>query len=293
MQRALESCLADLVFGPTLDASGSLQAWLTAHDVEPEDAHAIEAELEQLLVYRELIRGTLRAALERAIPRSMSRLGTHFDVFFDRFLNERGPRTHYLRDVTGELLEFVASLPSDPRVPGYWLDLARHEALHIEVAATPVTKPTRAGAELALEAGLDFSESVRLVRYDYAVHALPHDVADRSEPACEPTHILAYRDADHDVRYLRLSEFAAAVLRRLHAGQALGDSLRGAAAEIRCDLDASTLEAVAALLADLSERGVITGACAARLPGSADANNPATLGPAGDGPSSSHPTNPP
>ena len=69
-------------------------------------------------MYRELVRGNLREAIQLSIPRSMARLGALFDEYFDRFLVERAPRTHYLRDVTPELLEFCAPLwAGDARVP--------------------------------------------------------------------------------------------------------------------------------------------------------------------------------
>ena len=72
----------------------------------------------------------------------MARLGPLFDEWFDRFLAERGPRSHYLRDVTTELLDFLAPLAeSDPRFPPWALDLARHEALDIVVGSLAELKP--------------------------------------------------------------------------------------------------------------------------------------------------------
>jgi len=287
VQEALERSLAELVLGPEVDvrSRSSLLAWLSARGVEAGDAAAIaDNEIERLLVYRRLVRGTLREALRRAIPRSLARLGEHFDVYFDRFLSVRGPQTHYLRDVTGELLAFMSeAVEGDGRVPPYWLDLARHEALHIEVAATPVRRSTAEPGALDLDAGLAFSESVRLAHYEYAVHTLPEDVNDRQAPAREPTYILAYRDSDHDVRYLALTALAAAVLERLCAGQSLRQSLTAAAAEKAVMLDETTLDATATLLADLAERGVIVGPRSRA--GSAPADNPATLDSAGGSPS--------
>ena len=65
-----------------------------------------------------------------------------FEEYFDRFLIERAPRTHYLRDLTPELIEW--SLPhwsADARVPEYIQDLLRHEALQIEIGAKPARRP--------------------------------------------------------------------------------------------------------------------------------------------------------
>jgi hypothetical protein len=272
MQQALEPLLAELVLGPERSFSdrAALLAWLRERGVATEDAEALaDVELPRLLVYRRLVRGTLRAALERAIPRALERLGEDFEPYFDRFLSAVGPRTHYLRDVTGELIDFIAESAREG-LPAYWIDLARHEALHIEVAALPSMQVPSEPCALALDAGLQFSESVRLAHYDYAVHELPDALDDRSEPRRERTHILAYRDAEHDVRYLALSELAADVIQRLLAGKSLADSLREAAPA----LTEATLNATASLLADLSERGVIV---APRAIGSALAQSPARL----------------
>ena len=275
--QALESLLTELVLGaePPPTEPAQLIAWLERRGVASTDARAIaETELPGLLTYRELVRQTLRGAIERSIPRGVARLGGAFDQYFDRFLAERGPRTHYLRDVTRELIDFIAA-GDRTALPPYWLDLARHESLHIEVAAAPSVTRGRNECALELDAGLAFAESVRLCRYDYAVQNLPDDVADRTEPVKERTHILAYRDAEHDVRYLALSEFSAALLARLIAGNPLGESLRQASHEHGVALDEANLDATAALLADLSDRGVITGPCAF---GSVHGDDPATLG---------------
>jgi hypothetical protein len=262
MQPALEAALAELVLGPKLDPrdAGQVRAWLERHQIPAGDQQAIlDTELERLLVYRELVQSTLKGALLRAIPRSMARLGSVFDEYFARFLNERGPKTHYLRDVAGELLDYMSErVGSDARVPDYWLDLARHEALHIEIAATPVRAQRAPAAALDLESGLGFSESVRLMRYAFAVHTLDDDPASRSEPSRTKTDILAYRDREHDVRYLELTPFATAILQRLLAGNSLKYSLIAAADELQVSLDDATLSATAALLADLAERGVVT-----------------------------------
>src|SRR5258705_11648546 len=101
----------------------------------------------------------------------MSRLGSLFDKYFDRFLQARAPRTHYLRDVTPELLDFCAPLwAEDARVPSYLYELAVHESLHIEVSALPTLPRGHVAAPLALEQGVELGAALRLVHYRHAVH---------------------------------------------------------------------------------------------------------------------------
>ena len=263
MHAALEAALGELVLGPALDLEdeAALAAFFRRHGVSEDDAAALrDGELRRLLVYRELVRGTLKTALEAAIPRTLSRLGPSFDGYFERFLAERAPRTHYLRDVTKEFLDFCAeSWSRDPRVPAYLDDLARHEALHIQIAAAAREPAAPPEAELELDARLRFIQAARLMRYAFAVHLLPESVDDRSEPERRASDLLVYRSVEHDVRYLELSPFAATLLERLLGGSTLRAAVEATARDHGARIEPALLEATARLLADLAERGVLLG----------------------------------
>jgi len=264
VQAALESAIAELVLGPELelDRADMLRAFVERHGVaEADAAELVNGGLARLAVYRKLVRETLVDALRLTIPRSMARLGSVFDEYFDRFLAERAPRSHYLRDLTPELLEWC--LPrwrEDPRIPEYIVDLVRHEALHIEIGAKPAENPEIEPAALELEQSVRFVDAVKLVRYGFRVHELMDDVDDRTEPERRETSLLVYRSPEHEVRYLELSKLAAKILERLIDGQALGHAIERACALEGVALDASVTESTARLLADLAERGALLGA---------------------------------
>jgi hypothetical protein len=259
VQKALEAAMAELVLGPDV-AEDAVAQFLARHDFSEADRRALRDEFERLRVYRTLVRGTLRDAVKLAIPRTLARLGALFDEYFERFLAERGPRTHYLRDVTSELIDFCASLwATDARVPPWALDLARHEALQIVVASLKEPLVPRELAELDLARGLCFVEAARVARYAFAVHRLPSDEGDRTPPERVPTALFVYRDPEHDVRYLELSPLAASLLERLLAGVPLGDAVLASSAENGSE-PAGALDGIARLLADLSARGALLGA---------------------------------
>lgn len=259
MQQALESVFGDLLLGPEPSRS-ELAASCAAHGVSAEDAAALERSFQRLLVYRELVRGNLYEAVQLSIPRSMARLGSVFDEYFARFLNERAPHTHYLRDVTSELLEFCLPLwQSDARVPTYLGELALHESLHIEVSALPTLPRGHVAAPLALEQGVQLGAALRLVSYRHAVHELPEAESDRTEPAQRDVSLLVYRSPEHDVRYLELTPVARGIVERLLAGDTLAQAVQGAAAEAAAPLSEAILSGAARLLADLAERGVVWG----------------------------------
>lgn len=265
MQAALEAAIAELVLGAPLDAKDAraVSGWLTRHGVSAEDADALRAGgLERLLVYRSLVQGTLESALEASIPRTLSRLGPLFQEFFQRFLVEQGPRSHYIRDTTTEFLDFCEPIwTADSRVPAYLVEYARYEALHIEVASTPPRPPRAQPMPLDLDAGLAFTETARLVVYQFAVHELPEDLEDQTEPERRDTRLFVYRSPEHFVRYLAVSPVAAAILARLMQGASLRESLAEAAAEHRAELDDALLSGAARLLSDLSDRQAVLGPC--------------------------------
>ena len=264
MQAALERAIHDLAFGPEVDAddADAVRAWLERNHVAAADADAIVgAGLERLLVYRRLLRANLYEAIEIAIPRVVARLGEVFDEYFDRFLAERGPRTHYLRDVTTELLDFCAAAwAADTRVPPYMMDLARHENVQIEIGAMQSRPVGEEPGELELEKPLRFIEAARVMRYGFAVHRLSEDSADRTEPEARTTALLVYRSPEHEVRYLELTPLAAAILERLLGGAPLGPGIQAACAAEGAAIGPDVLDGAARLLADLAERGALLGA---------------------------------
>ena len=271
MQRALEALFGELTLGPALSPEALLAA-CDRHGISQADRRALVASHERLLVYRELVRGNLREAIGLSIPRSIARLGELFDEYFDRFLVEQGPRTHYLRDVTPELLAFCRPLwENDVRVPGYLPDLALHESLHIEVSALPALPQGHDPGPLTLEHAVEFTEALRLVEYGHAVHELDQSLVDHSTPTPRPVALLVYRSPEHDVRYLELSPLAHGIVLRLIVGDALGSAVTSAAASNGTALTEAVLSGAARLLADLAERGVIRGA----KPPPTPANGPA------------------
>lgn len=279
MQAELERAMVELVFGPALEraAGPAFDAWLERGAFDPATRSAIERDFERLLVYRRLVRRTLRSAMTISMPRAVARLGAVFDEYFDRFLAERGPRTHYLRDVTTEFLDFSESaLRNDARVPSYLCDLARHEALAIAIGATAPRHAPPLG-ELDLDRGLVFTDAARLARYQFAVHLLPDDADDRSEPRAEATALFVYRSPEHDVRYLSLTPLAADIVAELLAGKTLRNAVLTATERRGLSPDANVLEGTARVLADLAERGAVLGASAPSNTELKDAAQPPTI----------------
>ena len=263
MQRALEAAIAELTLGPAIDQhdAPAIAAWLARHEISGDDAAALTRDFPRLQVYRKLVRGNLQGALRATIPRTLARLGARFEPYFAAFLRDRPPHTHYLRDLTPSFLDFALERwASDADVPAYLSDLARHEALQVELASQLARPQGHVPAELALDAGVLLIDAARLVRYAWAVHLLSDDETNTELPEATPVCLLAYRSPEHDVRYLELGPFAAALLGGLLAQRlTLHAALDHAAQQVGLPLDDELLTRAARLLAELAERGALLG----------------------------------
>jgi hypothetical protein len=263
---ALQRAIADACLGVHAGEAMArdLRGWLEAHGVAREDVEAILSAPPRLAVYRSLVRNGLSAIVLRMLPRTRARMNAaqagRFDADMATFVDEVGPRTHYLREVPAELVAWAAPRwRADPRLPAYLPDLALHELAQFAVASAPPAPSTQEAAEVALDRPLAFVDSMRLLRYEWAVHELPADEEATGEPAKRDVRLLAYRDGSHAVRWLELTPVAASILDRLAAGEPLGPAVEHACAESGV-AHAAVLADVARLLADLGTRGVLLGA---------------------------------
>jgi hypothetical protein len=243
--------------------TADLRGFLESHGVDAEDIAEILAAPPRLPLYRRLIQNNLRGVTGKMLKRTRERMDSAapgvFDASFASFLEEVGPRTHYLRDVPGEFLDWA--LPhwrERTDLPTWISDFARYELAEFQVAATLASPPAEVEGA-SPDKPLVFAEPVRLMRFSYAVHELPQGDADRSEPASRPAALLLYRDDEHVVQSLELTPFAAAITEHLLRGATLVSAVRDAAAELGAQ---AALLDVARFLADLGERGVLLGGAA-------------------------------
>jgi len=255
-EATVQLMIAEACFGRgSLEAfTTDLRAFLADHGVSGEDADAIVAAPPRLALYRRLIRNNLVGVASQMMPRTRARLNAlasgAFDAAFDAFLATQGPRTHYLRDVPAEFLAWATPRwTASADIPAYATDLAMHELAEFQVAALPAAEARPPLGELALDRPLVLAEAQRLMRYRFAVHELPEDVGDRSEPEARPVSLLVYRDADDALGSMELSPIAARIFESLVAKLPLGQALTDA-----------LLADAATLLATLGEEGVLLGA---------------------------------
>jgi len=235
---------------------------MAASGVQGEDLRAMTAiPPERWLVYRRLVLNRFVEIVETGLPRTASKLGRErLAGEVTRFIDQRASQSPYLRDIVAEFVAWASQAWSEGPLPRWLIDLARHELLGFEVSSLPEEPDVPVIDDLAIGRPVVLQQAARLAKYEYAVHDLPDDVTDRSEPACGPTAILAYRDRAHRVRFLKLDPLAAALIEELMSGAPLGEAIRRACEQAHVDLNDAVLSDVAVLLADLADRSVLRGA---------------------------------
>jgi hypothetical protein len=264
--QALQRAIADACLSANDEEklARDLRGFLDAHGVAPGDVEAILLAPRRLAVYRSLVRNGISSVVARILARTRARMNAasagRFDADFARFVDEEGPRTHYLRDVPAEFFAWVEPRwRADPGLPAYLVDLASHELTHFAVAACAIARRPDAPPAVALDRPLAFVESARATAYRWTVHELSGEADATDVPVQRDVRLLVYRDADHLVRWLDLTPLAAAIVGRLLSGDALGVAVEAACLEHET-APAQVLSDIALLLADLAKRGVIVGA---------------------------------
>lgn len=208
-----------------------------------------------MAIYRRLVRTNVAGVVFKLLPLTRARMNAaHADAFDSMlvdFLDAHGPSTHHLRDVSTELVTFALPRWRESGVDPSLLDLARYEAILFEVEAAPADVPQALG-ELGLERALVFTASLRLARFDHAVHEVSADASDLTPLSRRAVSLLLWRDTEHEVNELELEAPFDRLVAALLAGAPLGEAVVQAGS--------GDVETLAAFMGDLGERGAVLGA---------------------------------
>ncbi len=261
----IQRFFAEACLGESFEEGRDLAGLLSRHGVPAPDASILRRAPHRLALYRRLVRSNLLSVASKMMPRTRARLNDlasgAFDRSFSAFLATVAPRTHYLRDVPAEFLAWaLPSWSADRAIPRYAADLATHELVEFQMAAAPVMGEPPPLVELALDRIVLFVPARRVVRYAYAVHTLPAEESDRSDPQAVSVALFVHRDVDHRVRFLELTPLAARIVEELLARAPLGTAIAEACRAEGTAITESVLTSTARMLADWGERGILLGA---------------------------------
>lgn len=236
-----------------------------------EDAAAFaRAETRRIHVYRKLVHATLKDVIALEIPRAVARMGhVAYESMLATWLVEELPKSQILRDVPYEFAAWASPRwRDDAALPAYLADLARYELFEFDVYTAerePVVWAERGSPteELAADQTLAFDGTVRIARFDYAVHELVDDADDRTEPVTRPSGVLAYRDRDGRYRQLDLTPLATAIFGAAwRRGAPLATAIQQACQARDRTVDQDVIDGTSRVLEDLAERGAVLGGIA-------------------------------
>jgi uncharacterized protein len=216
-------------------------------------------------VYRRMVRSRFSESIEHAFERFVAVVGAdRFREIVAKFLAEAPPRSHYLRDVPGEFLQFLVTngqvLTRAYALPAYALDLARYEWAELETAYSFEEVGALRVGPLDMHGVAVLSPTHRLIDLAYPVHRLDVGSPDATlQP--ETLALCLYRDAKtHEVAVLELTPVTAAMLSIIERRtMPLVEVVRKAAEGVGATVDVAFVDALSTLLADLTERGVLLG----------------------------------
>jgi hypothetical protein len=239
-----------------------VDAFLRAHGVDEDDRRAMTSRGDlRLRAYRALVHNRVRNTVRDYCRRTAARrgpVGLARDV--SAFVAEHAIDSPYLRDVPRAFVEFtIPRWREDPEAPPFLPDLARHELLRLDVRNDP--RPTRppTGRPIDLDRPIAVESAAVVMRYAWAVHALPRDPDDRSVPDQRPCSVVAFRGPGARTRWVDCKPWVADLVEGLVAGATLRTALLGALAASSMPLDDDVLARTALVLADFSDRGLLLG----------------------------------
>lgn len=217
----------------------------------------------RMKVYNELIYNNLEGFLLACFPVCRKTLGKRrWDRLVRAFLRDHECHTPFFRQISEEFLKYLQENWERPEdFPAFLPELAHYEWVELELdtsdrdAHLPAHDP-----EGDLLAGRPFLNPVlRVLAYRWPVHRLSPRFKP-SEPPAQPTFTLAFRGADHRVRFTLINPATARLLALLQERSGLMGHEALALLEAEMSLPAGALQGHGAeLLKDLRRQGAILG----------------------------------
>jgi hypothetical protein len=208
-------------------------------------------------IYGELLFNNLTGFLDACYPVTRAVLGERRWRRLNRaFFHAARCRTPWFREIPREFLDWLTAT-ADLALPPWLRELARHEWVELALDVMDVASPAH-DPDGDLLAGIPvLAPALMNLAYAWPVQRIGPHYRPRKP---RPTHLLAFRDPDDEVRFVELNPVSARLLALLLDGERTGRAacLRVAAEIAHPDPDAVVAHG-AALLAELHSLGAILG----------------------------------
>jgi uncharacterized protein len=236
------------------------QAEFTAHIRDPRAvARPKGVPARRMKVYTEIVFNNMEATLSACFPVVRKVLGVRrWTRLVRAFFAQHRCATPWFRQIPEEFLRWLeATQPQG--LPPFLPQLAHYEWVELALAVADAPVPPH-DADGDLLAGVPvLAPALMLLRYDWPVQR----ISPRHKPATpleNPVHLLVFRDAQDEVRFIEINPLSARLLGLLQAGGISGSAaLQVVAEELQHPAPAAILQHGAALLADLHRQGAVIG----------------------------------
>ena len=240
------------------------QAQFTGHIRNPEGVAPPEGVASRgMKVYVEIVFNNMDETLSACFPVVRKVLGVRRWMRLVRaFMAQHRCATPLFRQIPEEFLRYLEQAPEAMvDAPPFLYSLAHYEwielALTLSDALLPPDSVRPDGDILADRPAL--APALALLSYPYAVQRISPRFRP-TQPDAEPTHILAFRRQDDEVKFIVLNPVSARLLGLLQTGDLTGkQALEQIAAEMQHPDPQAVIRHGAELLEDLRRQGVIWG----------------------------------
>lgn len=231
-----------------------------AHIRDPKNAkRPAGASAQRMRAYNELLYNNIESFLLACFPVLRKMLGTRKWARLVRaFFAQHRSRTPYFRQIPDEFLQFLQNTRPEEGYPDYLLELAHYEwiELMLSVSNRDEQLPSCDASGDLVEGRPLLNPVLANLAYRYPVHRI------RPRMKLEPgaTHLLVFRDAAMQVRFMEQSAVGARLLALLEDGRCSGrEAITQLAQELGQDSPGQLVEFARGYLEELRAAGAVLG----------------------------------
>lgn len=232
----------------------------TAHIRDPRNAkRPAGASAQRMRAYNELLYNNIESFLLACFPVLRKMLGKRkWGRLVRAFFAQHRSRTPYFRQIPDEFLQFLQNARLEEDYPGYLLELAHYEwiELVLSVSNRDEQLPSCDASGDLIEGRPQLNPVLVNLAYRYPVHRI------RPRMKLEPgaTHLLVFRDAAMQVRFMEQSAVGARLLALLEDGRRTGrEAIALLAQELGQDSPGQLVEFARGYLEELRAAGAVLG----------------------------------
>lgn len=219
-------------------------------------------EARRMKVYQELFFNNILGFVSSAYPVLKSLFDeSEWLTLVRAFFCDHDCESPYFRDIAHEFLDFLSSSEEHQRTDmPFMLELAHYEWTELAMATAHEDPQHQAIAQVQeiTSAPLVVAETAWPLSYRFAVQHISANALPEAAPD-EPTYLVVFRQADHQVSFLQVNGITALLLQVIEGAKGIGfDQVIASLADQLPDMPKNQLEQGAlSLLQDLSHKGIV------------------------------------